>query len=63
MMEEAKKYIVNEWSATKIKISAQSYLQRFYESLGFEIITEMYLEDGIPHLRMMYRVKVEIKIK
>jgi ElaA protein len=54
MMEEAKHYIVNEWGAIKIKVSAQSYLQRFYESLGFEIVTEMYLEDGIPHFGMLY---------
>ena len=57
MMEEAKRHIVKEWGATKIKISAQSYLQRFYESLGFEIVTEMYMEDGIPHRGMLYRVK------
>ncbi len=57
MMEEAKRYLVNELGATKIKISAQSYLQRFYENLGFEIITEMYLEDGIPHFGMLYQVK------
>jgi ElaA protein len=63
MMEAAKKYILNEWGATKIKISAQSYLQRFYESLGFEIVTEMYLEDGIPHFGMMYQVIDEIKTK
>lgn len=56
MMEEAKRYIINELGAVKIKISAQSYLQRFYENLGFEIITEMYLEDGIPHFGMMYKV-------
>ncbi len=61
MMEEAKKYIVNGWGATKIKVSAQCYLQRFYESLGFEIVTEMYLEDGIPHFGMLYRVKGEIQ--
>jgi ElaA protein len=63
MMEEAKQFIVTEWGATKIKVSAQSYLQRFYESLGFEIVTEMYLEDGIPHFGMLYRVKDEIKAK
>ncbi|MDO8952558.1 MAG: GNAT family N-acetyltransferase [Draconibacterium sp.] len=57
MMEAAKRYIVNEWGANKIKISAQQYLQQFYESLGFEIVTEMYLEDGIPHFGMLYRVK------
>lgn len=56
MMEEAKRYIINELGAAKIKISAQSYLQRFYENLGFEIITEMYLEDGIPHFGMMYKI-------
>lgn len=56
MMEEAKRYIINELGAVKIKISAQSYLQRFYENLGFEIISEMYLEDGIPHFGMMYKV-------
>ncbi len=56
MMEEAKKYIVNEWGATKIKISAQSYLQKFYENLGFEIVTEMYMEDGIPHYGMVCRI-------
>jgi ElaA protein len=57
MMEEAKRYIVKEWGATKIKVSAQSYLQRFYENLGFAIVTEMYQEDGIPHHGMLYRVK------
>lgn len=56
MMEEAKRYLVNELGAKKIKISAQSYLQRFYESLGFEIVTEMYLEDGIPHFGMLCKV-------
>ncbi len=55
MMGAAKKYIVNEWGATKIKVSAQQYLQRFYENLGFEIATEMYLEDGIPHFGMLFQ--------
>jgi len=39
MMQAAKKYIVNEWGATKIKISAQSYLQHFYENLVFVFFT------------------------
>jgi ElaA protein len=56
LMEAAKNYIIKELGATKIKISAQSYLQRFYENLGFEIVTEMYMEDGIPHFGMLYKV-------
>ncbi len=36
-----------------IRISAQQYLKKFYESLGFEEISDIYLEDGIPHLDMV----------
>jgi ElaA protein len=54
MMQSAKNYMVNELGVQKIKISAQSYLKRFYENLGFEIVTEMYLEDGIPHFGMLF---------
>lgn len=36
----------------KITISAQLYLKKFYEYHGFVQIGEMYLEDGIPHIRM-----------
>jgi len=35
-----------------IKISAQQYLIKFYESHGFIISGEGYLEDGIPHIGM-----------
>ena len=36
-----------------IKIGAQCYLLKFYESLGFKIIGERYDEDGIEHVHMM----------
>lgn len=36
-----------------IKISAQCYLLKFYNSLGFESVGEEYLEDGIPHISMI----------
>lgn len=41
------------WPATDLYISAQCYLQRFYESLGFVAASEPYLEDDIPHLKMI----------
>lgn len=53
MMEAAKRYILEKWEADKIKISAQKYLRKFYEDLGFKVITEEYLEDGIPHFGML----------
>ena len=36
-----------------ITISAQKYLKKFYESHQFKQIGEEYLEDGIPHIRMV----------
>lgn len=35
-----------------IRISAQAYLQSFYESIGFTVDSAPYLEDAIPHLEM-----------
>jgi ElaA protein len=37
----------------KVRISAQAYLQKFYESHGFLRIGEEYLEDKIPHIEML----------
>jgi ElaA protein len=37
-----------------IRISAQEYLLRFYSDLGFERVGEMYLEDNIPHVEMLF---------
>ena len=35
-----------------VQVSAQAHLGGFYTSLGFETVTEDYLEDGIPHRGM-----------
>jgi len=36
-----------------IRIGAQTYLKKFYESLGFESTGHDYIEDGIPHMYMI----------
>jgi ElaA protein len=36
-----------------VKIGAQKYLLKFYESFGFQSMGEDYLEDGIPHVIMI----------
>jgi ElaA protein len=38
-----------------IRIGAQQYLKKFYEGLGFAVDGDPYLEDGIPHIEMVYR--------
>ena len=40
------------WPDKAILIGAQAQLQRFYESLGFVVCSEPYLEDGISHIYM-----------
>lgn len=52
LMKEAISEIEKKFDQTKITISAQLYLKKFYESLGFVQTSEMYLEDDIPHIQM-----------
>lgn len=52
LMREAIAGIEFHFNETKITISAQLYLQKFYESHGFVQTSEMYLEDDIPHIEM-----------
>lgn len=37
----------------RIKIGAQQYLEKFYQSFGFQTISEPYDEDGIMHIDML----------
>lgn len=39
--------------AADIRISAQHYLQRFYEDFAFQAEGDVYDEDGIPHIEMV----------
>lgn len=45
--------ITKYFTTTSIKISAQCYLRKFYNNLGFKEIGEEYLEDDIPHIAMI----------
>ncbi len=36
-----------------VRISAQSYLKKYYEKFGFSKTSEEYLEDDIPHIEML----------
>ena len=45
--------IVDNYNTSKITISAQTYLKKFYESHEFIKVGDEYLEDGIPHIKMV----------
>ena len=39
-------------NAQQIYLEAQTYAIPFYSRLGFKIVSEEFLEDGIPHVKM-----------
>lgn len=57
MLKLALGQISRTWPDQDVQIGAQVYLKPFYESLGFKAVSESYLEDGIPHVHMLRKVK------
>ena len=53
LVKESLKYLKNK-NERPIKISAQSYLKKFYWSHGFIARGDEYLEDNIPHTAMFF---------
>jgi len=58
LMKASIKTVKTHFKSDKITISAQKYLKNFYESHNFVQVGEAYLEDGIPHIEMLYDVKI-----
>lgn len=56
LMQQALHEIQQVYPQYSIKISAQAYLQNFYETFGFLKIGDVYLEDDIPHIAMVKQV-------
>jgi ElaA protein len=52
LVQKALDFLKEEWDTTAVRISAQCYLQTFYESYGFIATGETYLEDDLPHIEM-----------
>lgn len=53
IMNASIKAVMDFFRESKIELSAQSYLKKFYNNLGFYEVGEEYLEDDIPHIRMI----------
>ena len=53
IMEASIDYLEKKVVVNRIEISAQTYLKRFYNNLKFKEVGEGYLEDGIPHIKMV----------
>lgn len=53
LMQQAIAAIEKNFAKQTIVLSAQLYLKKFYESHRFSACSDVYDEDGIPHIRMI----------
>ncbi|MCR4594654.1 MAG: GNAT family N-acetyltransferase [Clostridiales bacterium] len=56
IMGFATDYSKKELGADKIAIDAQTQAIAFYESVGFRVISEEFMEAGIPHKKMLRNI-------
>ncbi|MGY8919121.1 MAG: GNAT family N-acetyltransferase [Flavobacteriales bacterium] len=56
IMEKSIEIIKKNTKEEKIEISAQKYLTKFYKDLGFKKTGKEYLEDNIPHIKMILKI-------
>lgn len=55
IVREAISAAIHYFHAATIDIEAQEYTRSLYEKLGFRQTSEMFMLDGIPHIKMTYR--------
>ncbi len=53
LMNEALAQTYKAYGDVPIRIGAQQYLERVYSKLGFVTVSDVYDEDGIPHIKMV----------
>lgn len=56
LLLESIKVVKEFFKKNEITIGAQYYLKDFYSSLGFKEISDVYDEDGIPHIDMYLKI-------
>lgn len=53
MVEEGLAYINSKYGDQDVILSAQVAIKEMYEAVGFRVDSDVYLEDGIDHVRMI----------
>lgn len=53
LMQKSLELLKELYGGVSIRIGAQLYLKKYYESFGFEQVEAVYLEDGIEHILML----------
>ena len=57
LMEKTLEACRKQWPDKALYLGAQAHLQPFYGHFGFTPVTEVYDEDGIPHIGMARETK------
>lgn len=53
LMHKGLELIKENFQDSSVRISAQEYLLEFYKGFDFKAVSEVYLEDDIPHIEML----------
>ena len=56
LLAKAMELIAKTYPGAAVLIQAQSYLENFYLAFGFVTVSDVLLEDGIPHFMMLKSV-------
>ena len=52
ILHEGVRVATEQLKAKKIYLEAQGYAIGYYAKEGFEVVSELFVEDGIPHVKM-----------
>ena len=55
-MSDSMKFVKEKFGDVPVRLSAQKHLEKYYGNHGFESTGKEYLEDGIPHVEMLYTI-------
>lgn len=55
IMTQGMNYVNEYYPGSLIYLHGQAQLEQYYQSFGFKAVSDVHLEDGIPHLDMEYK--------
>ena len=56
LMADSMNFVRDKYGEVPVRLSAQKHLENYYGNHGFKSTGKEYLEDGIPHLEMLYNI-------
>ncbi|WP_413623362.1 GNAT family N-acetyltransferase [Kandleria vitulina] len=54
-------FVTEQLKAKKIYLEVQEYVIGYYAKEGFEVVSEPFMEDGIPHVKMERAIEKKLR--